>query len=89
MPTVLNPVGVPLIVTTLAVQLPITPGGRPVTVAPVAPVVAYVIGMIGVFIHTVWALVPGAEVSVIVLAVITDMVPVAVTTEQPPVSVTV
>jgi hypothetical protein len=33
-------VGVPLIVTTLASHVPVTPAGKPVTVAPVAPVVA-------------------------------------------------
>ena len=33
-------VGVPLIVTTLASHAPVTPAGNPVTVAPVAPVVA-------------------------------------------------
>jgi hypothetical protein len=33
-------VGVPLIVTTLASQVPVTPAGKPVTVAPVAPIVA-------------------------------------------------
>jgi hypothetical protein len=32
--------GVPLIVTTLDAQLPVTPEGSPVTVAPVAPIVA-------------------------------------------------
>ncbi len=32
-------VGVPLIVTTFATQLPDTPAGKPVTLAPVAPVV--------------------------------------------------
>ena len=32
-------VGVPLMVTTFAAQLPVTPGGRPLKVAPVAPVV--------------------------------------------------
>ena len=32
--------GVPVMVTTLAVQLPVTPVGKPVTVAPVAVVVA-------------------------------------------------
>ena len=31
--------GVPLIVTTLAAHVPVTPVGKPVTVAPVAPVV--------------------------------------------------
>ena len=32
--------GVPVIVTTFALQLPVTPVGKPVTVAPVAVVVA-------------------------------------------------
>ena len=32
--------GVPVMVTTFAVQLPVTPAGRPATVAPVAVVVA-------------------------------------------------
>jgi hypothetical protein len=45
--------GVPLIVTTLAAQEPVTPVGRLVTVAPVAPVVEYVIGVIAVLIQTV------------------------------------
>ena len=34
-------VGVPLMVTALEAQTPVTPAGRPVTVAPVAAVVAY------------------------------------------------
>ena len=37
---------------------PVTPSGRPVIVAPVAPVVAYNIDVIGVFIQTVCASVP-------------------------------
>ena len=37
LPTVV--LGVPLIVTVFAAQLPFTPVGKPVTVAPVAPVV--------------------------------------------------
>ena len=32
--------GVPLIVTTFASHVPVTPAGKPVNVAPVAPVVA-------------------------------------------------
>ena len=60
-------VGVPLMVTTLADQLPVTPAGKPLKVAPVAVVVAYVISVIGVLIHTDWASVPGADVNVIVL----------------------
>ena len=82
-------VGVPLIVITLDAQLPITPVGKPVTLAPVAPVVEYVIFVIAVLIHIVWLFVPTAEVNVIVLIVITVIVPVIVTAPQPPVSVTV
>jgi hypothetical protein len=76
-------------VTTLPAQLPVTPVGRPVTVAPVAPVVLYVILVIGVFIHTVCVVVAGADVLVTVLLAVTVIDPVAVTTPQPPVSVTV
>ncbi len=43
--------GVPLIVTTSEAQFPVTPVGKPVTVAPVAPVVVYVVVVIGVLIH--------------------------------------
>ena len=46
-------VGVPLIVTTFAAQEPVTPAGKPVTVAPVAPVVPRVIVVIGELIQTV------------------------------------
>ena len=76
-------------VTTLAAQLPVTPAGKPLKVAPVAPVVEYVILMIAVLIHTVCALVPGADVSVMVLFGVIVIVPVAVITPQPPVKVTV
>jgi hypothetical protein len=82
-------VGVPVIVTTLAAQLPVTPAGKPLTVAPVAPVVEYVIFVIAVLIHTVCAMVPPAEVNVIVLFGVTVIVPVAVIVPQPPVKVTV
>ena len=40
-------VGVPLIVTAFDDQTPVTPAGKPVTVAPVAPVVAKLIVVIG------------------------------------------
>jgi hypothetical protein len=66
---------------------PVRPSGKPVTIAPVAPVVLYVIGVIAVFTQTVWLSVPGAEVSVMLGC--TMMVPVAVTFPQPPVRVTV
>ena len=71
-------------------KVPVTPVGKPENVAPVAPVVLYLIGVIGVFTQTVWLSVPGAEVSVMVLLFgCTMMVPVAVTFPQPPVKVTV
>jgi hypothetical protein len=38
--------GAPLIVKTLFAHVPVTPLGKPVTVAPAAPVVVYVIGVI-------------------------------------------
>ena len=81
----------PLIVTTLADQLPVTPAGKPLNVAPVAPVVEYVILVIDVLIQGVWALVPAAEVSAMVLFAFTFIVPVAVFVPpvQPPVMVTV
>jgi len=69
--------------------VPVTPAGKPENVAPVAPVVLYVIGVIAVFTQTVWLSVPGAEVRVMVLLGCTMMVPVAVTFPQPPVKVTV
>ena len=69
-------------------KVPVTPAGKPENVAPVAPVVLYVIGVIAVFTQTVWLFVPGAEVSVMLGC--TMMVPVAVVTPpQPPVRVTV
>jgi len=82
-------VGVPEMVMLPPEKVPVTPGGKPENVAPVAPVVLYVIGVIAVFTQTVWLLVPGAEVSVMVLLGRTMMVPVAVTFPQPPVKVTV
>ena len=45
----------------------VTPAGKSANVAPVAPVVLYVIGVIAVFTQTVWLFVPGAEVSVMVV----------------------
>jgi len=70
-------------------KVPLTPAGKPENVAPVAPVVLYVIGAIAVFTQTVWLFVPGAEVRVMVLLGRTMMVPLAVTFPQPPVKVTV
>ena len=69
-------------------KVPVTPVGKSENVAPVAPVVLYVIGVIAVFTQTVWLSVPGAEVSVMVGC--TMMVPVAVVKPpQPPVRITV
>jgi len=70
-------------------KVPVTPVGKPENLAPVAPVVLYVIGVIAVFTQTVWLSVPGSEVRVMVLLGCTMMVPVAVTFPQPPVKVTV
>ena len=75
-------VGVPLIVTTLAAHDPVTPAGRPVKVAPFAPVVPYVILVIAVLIQTVGV----DEGPLAVLDVMTVIVPVALTLPQPPVS---
>jgi len=82
-------VGVPEMVMLPPEKVPVTPAGKPENVAPVAPVVLYVIGVIAVFTQTVWLSVPGAEVRVMVLFGCTMMVPVAVTFPQPPVKVTV
>jgi len=82
-------VGVPEMVMSPPEKVPVTPAGKPENVAPVAPVVLYVIGVIAVFTQTVWLFVPGAEVKVMVLLGRTMMVPVAVTFPQPPVRVTV
>jgi len=82
-------VGVPEMVMLPPEKVPVTPAGKPENVAPVAPVVLYVIGVIAVFTQTVWLFVPGAEVRVMVLLGRTVMVPVAVTFPQPPVKVTV
>ena len=76
-------------VTTLAAQAPVTPVGKPLNVAPVAPVVLYVILVIAVLIHGVWASVPVADVKDMVLSGDTFIVPVAVIVPQPPVKVTV
>jgi hypothetical protein len=82
-------VGVPEMMMSPSEKVPVTPAGKPENVAPVAPVVLYVIGVIAVFTQTVWLSVPEAEVSVMVLSGCTMMVPVAVTSPQPPVKVTV
>ncbi len=77
-------VGVPLMVTTFAAQDPVTPAGKPVTVAPVAPIVPRVIVVIGELIQTV-RLMPEATV----FNGVTVIVPVVVAGGQPPVVVTV
>ena len=82
-------VGVPLIVATFPAQAPVTPVGKPLKVAPVAPVVEYVMLVMALLTHNVWALVPTAEVKAIVFVGLTVIVPVAVMIPQPPVKVTV
>ena len=79
-------VGVPLMVTTLEAQEPVRPAGKPLIVAPVAPVVVYVVVVIAVLIHFVC--VP-PEVNAMVLSGVTVIVPVVLTAPQPPVRVTV
>ncbi|NDA94389.1 MAG: hypothetical protein EBX90_14120 [Betaproteobacteria bacterium] len=78
--------GVPVMVTTFADQFPVTPPGRPVTVAPVAVVVVYVMFVNAVLIQSVCASVPTAELLAIVLFGVTVIVPVALTVPQPPVN---
>jgi len=68
----------------LAAQLPVTPAGNPLKVAPVAPVVEYVMLVMAVLIQTVCALVPAADVKVIVLFGVTVMEVVVVYKGQPP-----
>ena len=63
---------------------PVTPVGKPVTVAPVAPVLASAIVVMALLIQTVW-LVPAT----IVFNGVTVIVPVVVAGGQPPVVVTV
>ena len=75
-------------VKTLAAQVPVTPVGNPETVAPVAPVVEYVIFVSAVLIQRVCALVPAAEVKFMVLA-LTVIVPDKVFVPHPPVIDTV
>ena len=72
-------------VATLAAQAPVTPAGSPVNIAPVAPVVTYVIFVMAVLIHTVCASVPTAELKVMVLSGFTVTVPVVEMVPQPPV----
>ena len=84
--------GVPLIVNTPPEKLPLTPAGKPVTLAPVAPPpIAYVIFVIGVCLHTVCASVPTAELNDIVGTTSTVILPVLLTcgTQEPPEVVTV
>ena len=67
-------VGVPLMVTTLLANDPVTPDGRPENVAPVALLVEYVIVVRAVFSQSDWALVPAAELKVPVGPCVTVMV---------------
>ncbi len=78
-----------MIVATFVVQDPVTPAGKPEKVAPVAPVVAYVMLVTAVLMHFVCASVPAADVLVLVLFGVTMIEPVDVTVPQPPVKVTV
>ncbi len=79
-------VGVPLIVTTFDAHDPVTPLGRPLKLAPVAPVVLYVIFVIELLRHLVCTLVPTADESVMLFDGVTVITPVAFTVPQPPVN---
>jgi hypothetical protein len=75
-------VGVPLILTVLAVHNAVTPSGRPVAAPiPIAPVVARTIGVSGVLMQRLTVDSDAATVFV----GFTMMVPVADTVPQPPV----
>ena len=67
-------VGVPDIVTTLPDQTPDTPVGNPLYVAPVAPVVEYVIFVIALLMQGVCRSVAAAELNVMVLFALTVVV---------------
>ena len=77
-------VGVPEMVTALEAQLPLTPAGRPLITAPVAPPVLYAIVVNAVFIQRVWASVPEAEPNAIVLLVTTFIDPEVGIVPHPP-----
>ena len=70
-------------------QLPVTPSGRPLKVAPVAPVVVYVIVFIELLSHILWLSEPTPDVNDIEFIVTIEIVPVFVTIPHPPVSVIV
>jgi hypothetical protein len=70
-------------------QLLLTPAGKPLTLAPVAPAVEYVILAIATLKHTDCVAVVPAEVNVSVLEAVIVMTPVAVAAPQPPKVVTV
>ena len=76
-------VGVPLMVIVFEAHDAVTPAGRPVAVPiPVAPVVACVIFVKAVLMHSVGE----EEAAPTVLSGVTVIVPVAETLPQPPVS---
>ena len=76
-------VGVPLIVIVFKAHAAVTPAGNPVAAPiPVAPVVAWVIGVRAVFTHKVGVL----EAAPAVLSGVTVIVPVALTDPHPPVN---
>ena len=73
----------PLIVIVFKAHAAVTPAGNPVAAPmPVAPVVACVIAVRGVFTHNVGV----EDASPAVLAGVTVIVPVALTDPQPPVN---
>ncbi len=71
-------------------KLPVTPAGKPETVAPVPPfATVYVILVIAVFIQSACVFVAAAELSVVVAFGFTMIVPLKEATPTPPDVVTV
>jgi hypothetical protein len=80
---------VPDIVIPLADQVPVTPEGRPVNVAPVAPMVLYVMAVSDELTHKDCVVEAAPDVRVIALSGLTVSNPTTDVVPQPPVSVTV
>ena len=76
-------------VATFAAHAPVTPGGRLLKVAPVAPLVAYVMFAKRLFSQRLCASLPAMEVRVKLFSGFTFIVPLMLTFPQPPVHVTV
>ena len=80
----------PDIVNVPALNTPVTPAGKPDTVAPVAPpAIVYVISVTAVLIQFVWLLVAAADVNAIVASGFTVISPLVADAAQAPLAFTV